>query len=352
MGGSVSRRGLARARARWGFAADEIELYGLSTSDLAAPEHLSEKVWVYIRTQLNENRWRPVLDNKWIFANCGQSIGLPVPEPLGLFHPTFGRSTLDGRLTSVDDVIALIERQPDGAVLKPVRGAIGNGVVVVTGVERGPNGPELRTVDGRSLCVEDLDALLNSQHRSMRGYLLEERLLQHPWLTARTGGALSNVRIVTFVPDRDEPFIQAAVVRFGRQGKPKDSWDGGALACPVDLTDGRLGPGRKKPVYDERWWSVHPDSGETLAGEQLPYWDAAVDPAVEAARRVPGSRVVGWDLFLSHSGPRLIEGNVAWHSSMIQLLCGGFLANGMADAWQEAGVSLPDGSRRWMRRHT
>src|SRR5258706_15962453 len=97
-----------------------------------------------------------------------------------------------------------------------------------------------------------------------------------------------------------------------------DNFAAGGLAAPVDLAEGILGIARQKsrpfvPI------TVHPDSGHMIEGSTVPFWQAALDLAVNAHLEFREMPSVGWDIAIAEDGPVLVEGNGVWCVDLAQI---------------------------------
>lgn len=99
----------------------------------------------------------------------------------------------------------------------------------------------------------------------------------NPWIKAGVGG--------TFV-------ASAALDGFDAEIDDKTG---------IVITDGYQESGN---VY-----KVHPDSGITIKGFQIPKWDELVEFVDEIMNALPGYNYVGWDLVLTPNGWCVMEGN-------------------------------------------
>ena len=64
---------------------------------------------------------------------------------------------------------------------------------------------------------------------------------------------------------------------------------------------------------------MHPVSGLATKGFQIPHWDKVLAVTEEAARRLEGVGMVGWDVAVTQDGVCLIEGNSEASYQIIQL---------------------------------
>lgn len=346
-----------RARTRYWLTPDEIAMYGISDHPQRMERYLSFRAWSrVVRVPLNENRWRDLLDNKWVFGKVFGDMGFPVPEHYGLLDPTWGSFEDGGVFRSIDDLTGWLERTKVRAfVLKPVLGWASKGIVVVdaavnSGTDRA--GWAFKLADGTTASPDGLRGMLELGFRGMPGYVLQQRLVPHPWVQELSGGGPGGFRVVT-LRGRDGTITPLfAIMRSGSPGQMCETFATGSMTIPADLSTGALGLGRSSADLCERAFDRHPASGRSFEGMVVPEWRAVLDLVSDAARRQPGLACVCWDVYLSADGPVLLEGNVGFQIQTFQIHSEGFLADGTARRWAELGSDLPDGSRAWVRRHS
>jgi len=350
----LTRRQEREARSRHWFTSDEIEMYRINLDPDRTRDFLSFEAWSrVVRRPLGENRWRDVLDNKWTFGKVFRDLGLPVPRDYGLLEPISGSFEDGTTFRSLDDLAAWLRVEAVSSfVLKPVLGWASKGVIVVDEVERGPDGTLLRLADGRVVTVEGLRPLMMEGFRGVPGYILQERLWLHRWVSDLSGGGPAGFRIVTLRTKAGACEPVCAVMRVGFPDQMSETFATGSLVMPVDLATGELGPGLTSKDLGATRYEHHPASGRALEGAVVPDWSAIVQLALRAAERQPGLACVCWDVLLTPGGPVLLEGNVGFQIQTFQIHGRGFLADGTAQRWAELGSDLPDGSRAWVRRNT
>lgn len=341
-----------RGAHRWWLTPEELDHYGIRGQPERYADYLAFAAWdKVVRRALSDTQSAALLDNKWLFVNYFEGLGFPVPKTYGLLHPVQGILQDRMRLRSVDDLVSWCRRTGIADfVLKPVAGYDSKGVVVIvdTGWQGGE--PLFETSDGRFLTVAELESQLTITFRNVTGCILQERCVPHPWFQEASLGPSNTVRMVTFVPNSGEPELQAAVLYAGREGQMVNTWQGGAISIAIDSSTGQLGRGRMLPRYSTEWLTQHPDTGGEFYGHVLPNWEEAHGLCLEAARMTPNLRLICWEILLTDRGPRLLEGNLGFGLTMFQVHTEGFLRNGMAEQWRQAGADLPDGSRKWDRR--
>ncbi len=148
--------------------------------------------------------------------------------------------------------------------------------------------------------------------------ILQRCITNHPALLPISGRGLSTCRIVTIKYPGTPPQPALAAYRMPQGTLIADNFAAGGLAAPVDLAEGILGIARQKsrpfvPI------TVHPDSGHMIEGSTVPFWQAALDLAVNAHLEFREMPSVGWDIAIAEDGPVLVEGNGVWCVGLAQI---------------------------------
>ncbi len=342
------------ARSDWWLTPEELIHYGIDRVDMCQ-DFLSFKAWDrVVRRVLTEESWSYVLDNKWWFDLCYTNQGFNLPQTYGLLHPVAGHFRSGLLFREPEHLVDwLREVDVNNFVLKPVAGGASMGVLVVREVKLSTDDVSFLMQDGQRLSLSGLWSGLKIGFRGVQGYLLQERLNLHLNLKASGLDFPYSLRVVTTVDPDGEPHILISVMYVGRSGDMVNKWEEGALSIYVDRRTGTLGQGRTLPRFGTGWYSAHPDNGASFEGLRLPDWDAAIQICLDAARRTPGCRMVCWEVLFTDSGPRLIEGNLGFGLTMLQVHTPGFLKDGdFRDCLEGVGADLPDGTRGWVRRNS
>lgn len=140
--------------------------------------------------------------------------------------------------------------------------------------------------------------------------VLQPRLVNHPQLRELSPNALSTIRVMTTRRPGGRPEFLAAVFRMGTGRSTADNYAQGGIACAVEASTGTLGTARR--VDDEHrtiLFERHPDTNAPIAGAKLPFWDEAVQLALDAHEQLGAVPCIGWDVALLPEGPALLEGN-------------------------------------------
>jgi hypothetical protein len=267
-----------------------------------------------IQKALNPDEWEWLLADKAIFYRYSLLQGLPVPELLGLWFK--GQAGWCPEGVPVDTPSGweelILRRFPTEFVAKPARAVYGDGIRIMT-----RDGAELIDDEGNRQSVKEFLLSLES-HPSYTSYVFQERLANHPDLALLSGGrGVLSIRVITQVDRHGIPRVLTAnlkvivggnIVSNNRHGVL------GNLVAEINIERGVLescagGAGeRGGHAQVER----HPDTGAVFAGAQVPRWTAVLDLALRAASAFAPVRTVGWDVAVTPTGVRLLEGNI-WY---------------------------------------
>lgn len=276
---------------------------------------------------LNPRQYYPRVDDKLITKRLAQQAGIPTPALLGVvrFHH------------ELRDLPALLAGR-DSFVLKPGKGAQGNGIVVITGVEADGR---WRKSSGALLTPEALRQHVSNTISgvfSLRGdadaCLIEQRIILHPAFAPIARFGIPDIRVVVF---RGLPVM--AMCRL-----PTVASDGranlhqGAIGAGIAIRDGRA----VHAAIQNRTVTHHVDTGEPIVGFAIPQWDAVLALAVRAAE-MSGLGYLGVDVVVDeHDGPLLLELN-ARPGLAIQVAN----AEGLLPRLQRAARALPAAPTTW-----
>jgi alpha-L-glutamate ligase-like protein len=221
--------------------------------------------------QLNPPRLVALVDHKVQTKQVLAQHGLPVPE-------TFGRYTRQRELPA----LAREAEQRAQFVLKPARGAGGEGVVVVAGRQ----GDQLIKASGGRLSVGELvahaadiigGAFSLSQARDEA--MLEYRLAPEPLLAGYSPGGVPDVRvlIVHGVP------VMAMLRLPTRASDGRANLHVGGVGVGIDLASGRA----VHAICRDRSVVLHPDTQTPLAAVQVPCWEDVLLLAARSHAAIP-----------------------------------------------------------------
>lgn len=177
----------------------------------------------------------------------------------------------------------------------------------------GQVGAEVRVINKSDFTEESFLSFL----RDNRYDMVEDFVEQHPELKQLSAAGLNTVRVITQV-NSGEVQILAARLRI-TVNSSVDNMAAGNLAAPVDVESGVVaGPGVYSDITKDDE-AVHPVTGQSIEGFQIPRWSDVVSLAKRAALTYPANRSVGWDIAISAEDVQLIEGNHNWCKLLWQL---------------------------------
>lgn len=182
---------------------------------------------------------------------------------------------------SREEFNAFADRHPQ-CILKPRTDLGGHGVEICTIT------PENRDEVWRRLSSQDMIA--------------EELVLQCPEMARLHPGSVNTVRLLTI-----RGRLCAAAVRMGVGGNFVDNGGAGGIFAGVDVDTGIVST-RGADLLEHRFL-LHPTTGVTIPGFQIPQWEQVCRTVQDAIALSPETVIVGWDVAITENGPLLIEGN-------------------------------------------
>jgi len=260
------------------------------------------------------NPWSTVVDDKLAFEKMLAGFGYRTTRTLAVF----GGRYPDGETRRLDDEAGLADFLAVAAFPifgKPSDSARSMGAVRITGFDRASG--TISLAGGRIVELSDFVAEIRDKFGGV--YLFQECIEAHPDLAAICGGGLPTVRFVTL--DRGEgPEIFRIAVKLTGGGNVADNfWRKGNLIAPIDAGTGLMGKAATSMGINGERVSHHPDTGAAIEGVALPYFEQARDLALDAARLLEGSLLLGFDIAIDANGPLIIEANPTPHLVMMEV---------------------------------
>lgn len=241
----------------------------------------------------NPRQLYPRVDNKIVTKGICHAAGIPVPETYGVIR----------RYGDVRRFEKFIGDRSE-FVIKPASGAAGRGILVIG--RRDAN--NFITVGGRSLTWGDIRyhvSTILSGLFSLGGQIdsaiIEQRIIMHPTMERIAVGGTPDVRIILY---RCVPVM--AMVRLPTiESEGRANLHQGAAAAAVHLITGRTFGG----VCHNRMISRHPDTGELIAGLEIPGWRDLLGAAMKLADALEMG-YIGVDFVIDAKfGPVVLEAN-------------------------------------------
>ena len=241
----------------------------------------------------NERSRYPLVDDKLETKRLAIASGIAVPALYGVVQIE----------RQIRDLSPLLGAYPS-FVIKPAEGSGGDGILVIDGRSKGlyrkANG---QLMDEQSLGhhVSNILSGLFSLGGQPDKALIEYRVQFDPVFGRITYQGVPDIRILVF---RGVPIM--AMVRLPtRMSDGKANLHQGAIGAGVDLGRGiTLGGVWRNTTLDE-----HPDTGERVAGVQIPHWQRLLEIAARCWE-LTGLGYIGVDLVLdAQLGPLVLELN-------------------------------------------
>jgi len=274
--------------------------------------------------RLNARKLYPLVDDKLRTKQLALEAGIAVPQLYGFMenqHDVRGWSSL--------------AEQYDDFVIKPAHGTGGDGILVVTG--RSSRRQRLyQLIDGNVISDagirHHISNIISGQYSfvgSRDSAMIEYRVKTDPFFAAVSFQGVPDVRVLVY---RGYPVM--AMVRLAtRRSRGKANLHQGAVGAGINLGSGRTLSGvLGNDIVDE-----HPDTGEPIAGLDIPLWPQFLSLAARCYE-LTGLGYLGVDIVLDRKhGPLILELN-ARPGLNIQIANKTGLKNRFAlvDSWTDA----------------
>jgi alpha-L-glutamate ligase-like protein len=253
---------------------------------------INQRNLVFIQ-ESNRRALYPRVDDKTITKEICHKHGIPVPDTYCVIR-------------KCGDVRRFPELIGDRSefVVKPASGAGGRGIVVVAR----RNGPDFITSGGKTIIGSDLQYHLStilsglfSLGGQMDNAIVEQRIIIHPVLERIAVGGTPDIRVILY---RSVPVM--AMTRLPTvESQGRANLHQGAAAAAVHLVTGRTFGG----VCHNRMISRHPDTGELIAGLEIPGWKDVLTAAMKLGDALEMG-YVGVDFVVDAAiGPVVLEAN-------------------------------------------
>jgi hypothetical protein len=160
-------------------------------------------------------------------------------------------------------------------------------------------------------------------------YIYQNQIKQHTELDKINSSSINTLRIATYMDKAGNVEIFSAFIRFGVRGSFVDNVSSGGCYVGVDINTGTLCEEAHSSISiaGGRIYTRHPDTDVKFNNVKLPYFEKAKELVINAARYIPGIKLVGWDVAIEKSGPILVEGNYNPDLTVMDFVCGGLRKN-------------------------
>lgn len=215
---------------------------------------------------------------------------------------------------------ALLGSHRGDLFVKSVDGTYGEGSFVAFAVE--DNRYRFEGVCGT---LDDLHEHLATKLNQEKGWIVQPRIRPHPGLAGIVSpSGLGTVRVVTAMQG-DTPRLVVAGFKVTVGANVTDNFSkgkSGNLLAGVDLSNGMLSQawGSVRQDWPQiKGFACHPDTGRKIAGFRLPLWDEVLRSALKAQESLPELRSAGWDIAICAQGALIVEANLTYDLSILQI---------------------------------
>jgi len=297
--------GLPKRLKMWklGFLSDKYVAYDLKKNDYR--QYTTD--YQEIMARFINHPYSEILNNKLIFERFyGEHVKIPRSYAIidkGLIYGyDCHRKGYNEPRTNIGLEVKKLAGQYGKLVLKPIKGAMGEGVMILSGA-----GAERLSINNS---VYEISALEDS-FRSLKNYFVSEYIEQAVYSKNIFPEAMNSMRILTMIdPDNSMPFIAAAVKRIGTsKSAPVDNNTIGGIAAAIDIDTGELSKASQFTGGEVVWHSKHPDSGAVIEGLVIPNWANIKEQIYKLLMCFPMIKYVGWDIAEQDEGIVALEGN-------------------------------------------
>ncbi|QHS10558.1 alpha-L-glutamate ligase-like protein [Sinimarinibacterium sp. NLF-5-8] len=214
----------------------------------------------------NPRHLYPRVDDKLISKQLAIDAGIAVPELYGVIATQYEARRIDQIVAGHDDF-----------VIKPARGAGGEGIVVITGrigdAYRKASGVPLSTDDLRHHISNILSGMYSLGGQPDRA-MVEYRVSPHPIFDAIAYHGVPDVRVIVY-----KGFPVLAMLRLPtRMSDGKANLHQGAIGAGIDIASGQTTHG----VWRNAGVTLHPDTLCPIAGVQVPDWETVLSLSARA----------------------------------------------------------------------
>jgi len=286
-----------------------LESGGSEAEEMAVDMHLMHQIWGFrpVEYRMFAFRDKPIEERLTFVSTSLKNDVLNVISPqeasdvLNNKYLTYKRvGDLYGRemvLYDGDNFSELLKfvAERDAFVMKAPYDAMGTGVSLV----KLPETPDAKR--------KELSDLVKNRSAETGEFLAEELIEAHETISRLNPDSVNTVRICTY--NNNGMFMtHDAFAKIGRAGSFVDNGGAGGIFVHIDAQTGRM----DSDGIDEKCnrYTEHPDNGLIFRDYAFPEWEKALETAVEAAKKIPEMRYIGWDLtYTKNERWIIVEGN-------------------------------------------
>ncbi len=291
---------------------------------------VSERVHWAITDCCSDITWRSTTEDKWLSYEILNRHAVRTPTTLAVIDKglrDFGDHVKISNVSALESFLANVESFPIFA--KPNRDLASFGAFIITGYDGGV--ADLGEL-GRFSCEDLMSKVIGD-----KCYLFQKLIENHPEIrkltkftpTIRTMNLVNDDRIITPVTLLKIPMGDNIADNYWRKGN---------LLCKLSRETGEIQRviRGKGPEMEEL--EGHPETGEKLLGNTLPYWAKVRSVNARCARLFAPVRYQSLDIAITPEGPIVVEINSGGSFELPQLACAeGFLSPEVRGFFQSCG---------------
>lgn len=241
----------------------------------------------------NPRKYYPLVDDKLRTKQLAKKFDIAAPELYQVIEAEHQIANLSTLLEGLTDF-----------VIKPAHGSGGNGILII----KGRNKNKFRKLNGVLLSLEEIGHYISnilSGMYSLGGQsdkaLIEYRVKFDPVFESVSYQGVPDIRTIVY---KGIPAI--SMLRLPtRMSDGKANLHQGAIGVGIDLATGLT----KDGVWQNHIIDEHPDSGNSIAGLQIPYWEKILELCAQCKELV-SMDYIGVDIVLdAQLGPLMLEIN-------------------------------------------
>lgn len=150
---------------------------------------------------------------------------------------------------------------------------------------------------GRGILIlkhESLKADLDRIKQKGNG-VIQSFINQHSFFDDIMPNSVATLRFTTMIVDNGDVSLRACYMRVGRQ-KDTHIQPGTYIRTAINLKTGELDANSYTP--DWQIIKKHPDTGFIFENKTIPHFDKCIKAVFELHKKIPYSRIIGWDLIV------------------------------------------------------
>jgi hypothetical protein len=253
--------------------------------------------------QLNPSHSKIIAKNKFVAHCVLGTIGIPKANLLLYYNPDTKTSNDIIASDYMNATQILKAQHVADFVVKPAFGLLGKDIHYFNKLEYHDNNILLNSSNGLTIYLSDL---LKHEH-----LIFESHVEQSKQFSEFNPSSVNCLRFMTALNPDGKVKIIGTTIKVGRENSFVDNASqGGNINAAVDLLNGKIynvyhfqGFRKIKPI------THHPDTRTILDGVIIKNWEIIKAKVISFHENIPYLKVIGWDIAITESGPKVIELN-------------------------------------------